>query len=491
MLERIGLKGPELPKAEKERLTLKLGALQRELLALKIPVMLLFEGWDAAGKGTLINALMLPMDPRHFVVYNEIHRGREEKGRPLLWPYWIRTPEAGKMAIFDRSYYSRIIHSRKLTGKAEAEALDQVLDFEHLMAENGTVVLKFFVHIDQGLQKQRFESLEENEATRFRVTKKDWKENKRYQQLWQKTDRILQRTNTKEAPWTIIDGSDLKVAGEQLLKTLTQRLEKTVAAAKKEAAPERKPLILETAAPCRTPVLECVDLDKTVDPKTYKRELRRYQERLRLLEYEIYQKKIPVIIGFEGWDAGGKGGAIKRLCEHLDPRGYRVYPTAAPSAEELAHCWLWRFWKTIPKRGHFSIYDRTWYGRVMVEPIEGLCTEAEYRRAFQEINRFEAQLADFGAVVLKFWMHISWDEQERRFHAREQDPDKRWKITDEDWRNREKWDRYLIAADRMLLKTATPQAPWIVVEGNDKRYARLKVLKRTTEALENRLAALD
>ena len=232
-------------------------------------------------------------------------------------------------------------------------------------------------------------------------------------------------------------------------------------------------------------------MDKCMDRETYREELKKCQKKLRDLEYQIYSRRIPVIIGFEGWDAGGKGGAIKRLCENLDPRGYRVYPTAAPTSEELAHNWLWRFWKTVPKRGHFSIYDRTWYGRVMVEPIEGFCTADDYRRAFREINDFEKQLTDFGAVALKFWMNISRDEQEKRFKERENDPDKQWKITDEDWRNREKWDAYVVAVDRMLLKTSTENAPWIVVEGNDKYYARIKVLKTVIEAIEKKIAELD
>ena len=487
MLEKVEAAVSEKERSSKETrasLALKLGALQREISAQKIPVIIIFEGWDAAGKGTLINDLMLPMDPRHFVVYNEIHRSREEKGRPLMWPYWTRIPAAGQTAIFDHSYYNTIIHSAKLSENERRFALEQVLNFERTLTDSGALIVKFFVHIDKKTQKKRFKKLIKNEATRFRVTKKDWRENKGYTGFYRRIDGILEATDTETAPWALIDGRHLAQAGEKVLQILTDKMGQAVAAAKKRPSPIRRPLILGSEEPCRTPVLDCVDLEKSVGREVYKRELRRCQEKLRQLEYEVYRKKIPVLIGFEGWDAAGKGGAIKRLCENLDPRGYRVYPTAAPTAEALSHHWLWRFWKTVPKRGHFSIYDRTWYGRVLVEPIEGLCTAEEYRRAFQEINDFESYLADFGAVVLKFWMHISRDEQAQRFRAREEDPDKRWKITEEDWRNREKWDRYLIAADRMLLKTSTRKAPWVVVEGNDKLYARLKVLKRIIEALE-------
>ena len=194
-----------------------------------------------------------------------------------------------------------------------------------------------------------------------------------------------------------------------------------------------------------------------------------------------------MVLGFEGWDAGGKGGAIKRLTEKMDPRGYTVIPTASPNDWEKAHHYLWRFWQAMPKAGHLSIFDRTWYGRVMVERIEGFCTTGEWQRAYKEINDMERDLYDAGAIVLKFWMQIDKDEQERRFKARQENPEKQWKITDEDWRNREKWDQYEEAVNEMLIRTSTPHAPWVVVEGNDKYYARIKVLETVVRAIEKRL----
>lgn len=194
-----------------------------------------------------------------------------------------------------------------------------------------------------------------------------------------------------------------------------------------------------------------------------------------------------MVLGFEGCDAGGKGGAIKRLTEAMDPRGYVVNPTAAPSAVEKNHHYLWRFWKDMPKAGHVAIFDRTWYGRVMVERIEGFCTKEEWQRAYKEINDMEAHLAHSGAIVLKFWMHIDKDEQERRFKERMENPEKQWKITDEDWRNREKWDQYEEAVNEMVIRTSTSYAPWIIVEGNDKYYARVKVLESVVTAIERRL----
>ena len=202
-----------------------------------------------------------------------------------------------------------------------------------------------------------------------------------------------------------------------------------------------------------------------------------------ILHSELDSRRIPVVLGFEGWDAGGKGGAIKRLTEAMDPRGYVVNPTAAPSAVEKNHHYLWRFWKA----GHVAIFDRTWYGRVMVERIEGFCTKEEWQRAYKEINDMEAHLAHSGAIVLKFWMHIDKDEQERRFKERMENPEKQWKITDEDWRNREKWDQYEEAVNEMVIRTSTSYAPWIIVEGNDKYYARIKVLESVVNAIERRL----
>ena len=216
-------------------------------------------------------------------------------------------------------------------------------------------------------------------------------------------------------------------------------------------------------------------------------EYEKLQKKLELLHGELYQLRIPVILCFEGWDAAGKGGAIRRLTSHLDPRGYQVCPTASPSELEKSHHYLWRFWNHVPKAGHIAVFDRTWYGRVMVERIEGFCTESEWHRAYQEINDMEAHFANWGAVIVKFWIHIDKDEQERRFNDRMTNPEKRWKITDEDWRNREKWDDYVEAVNEMLEKTSTKQAPWVIVEGNSKYYARVKVLETVVDAMEKKI----
>ncbi len=234
-----------------------------------------------------------------------------------------------------------------------------------------------------------------------------------------------------------------------------------------------------------------MDLEKTMDREEYRKKLDQLQKRLERLHGDLYRYRIPVVLGFEGWDAAGKGGAIRRLTSHLDPRGYQVCPTASPSSTEKAHHYLWRFWTRFPKDGHIAVFDRTWYGRVMVERIEGFCTEEEWHRAYQEINDMEAHLVHSGAVVLKFWLHIDKDEQERRFNDRMKNPEKQWKITDEDWRNREKWDQYEEAVNEMLEKTSTEDAPWIVVEGNSKYYARIKVMETVADALEKKIKEVE
>jgi polyphosphate kinase 2 (PPK2 family) len=234
-------------------------------------------------------------------------------------------------------------------------------------------------------------------------------------------------------------------------------------------------------------MLETIDLSKTIDENKYSRLLVKYQVALFALSYQIYLQQRPVVIVFEGWDAAGKGGAIKRLTEKMDPRGYVVHPIAAPNGDDATHHYLWRFWRRLPETGQTAIFDRSWYGRVMVERIEGFCQEADWKRAYREINQFERELVDFGTILFKFWMHISREEQLRRFETRAVDRLRNWKLTDEDWRNREKWDTYYEAVNDLLIKTSTVVAPWTVVEGDSKYYARIKVLKTVVNKLKKEL----
>lgn len=234
-------------------------------------------------------------------------------------------------------------------------------------------------------------------------------------------------------------------------------------------------------------MLGTVDLSLTLNEEEYSRDLIKYQVALNALCYQVYVQQRPVVMVFEGWDAAGKGGAIRRVTEKIDPRGYVVLPIAAPAGDDATHHYLWRFWRRLPDAGQIAIFDRSWYGRVMVERIEGFCREADWKRAYREINYFERQMVDFGIIVFKFWLHISKDEQLRRFQARSTDKLRSWKLTDEDWRNREKWDLYEEAVNEMLLKTSTLTAPWTVVEGNSKQYARVKILKTLVDKLGQEL----
>ena len=478
MLEKIDLSR----KAEKEvyrqaRDTYgpRLGLAQRKLKEAGIPVLILFDGMDAAGKGTQINRLIQFLDPRGFDVYASSRVTEEEAMRPFLWKFWTLTPENGRIAVFDRSWYRKVREDRfegRTAKKELSEAFRDICSFEKQLTDSGAVIIKLFLYISREEQKKRFKKLEESGETAWRVTKEDW---------------------------NIIEATDKSYGAMKILKTVTETLEdalekraqeKRLEEEKKKAAEKPLQSVENQAENSRyqNGVLSGIDLSKTMTREAYKKEIDRLQKKLELLHSELYRLRIPVVLGFEGWDAGGKGGAIRRLTSHLDPRGYQVCPTAAPNDIEKKHHYLWRFWNHMPKAGHIAIFDRTWYGRVMVERIEGFCREEDWKRAYQEINEMEAHLVNAGAVVLKFWLQIDKEEQKRRFEERMRIPEKQWKITDEDWRNREKWDQYELAVNEMLVRTSTTYAPWIVVEGNCKYYARVKVLRTVVEALEKKIA---
>lgn len=484
----------------------KLGLLQRKLREAGIPVMIVFEGMGAAGKGTQINRLIQALDPRGFAVYANDKATEEEQLRPFLYRFWTKTPAHGRIAIFDRSWYRQVTverFDRKIDEKDLPEAFADILSFERQLTDDGTVIIKLFLYISKEEQRKRFKKLEDSKETSWRVSKDDWRRNKEYDRYLEINEEMLQRTDTECAPWSIIEATDKDYAAAKIMTLVAdcflEALEEKAEREKQEKERrEKKQQDQETDGVSsvkeekyQNGVLSGVDLSKDLTKDEYKKQIDRLQKRLEFLHSEIYRLRIPVVLGFEGWDAGGKGGAIKRLTSHLDPRGYKVNPTASPNDIEKVHHYLWRFWNNVPKAGHIAIFDRTWYGRVMVERIEGFCTEAEWKRAYQEINEMEAHMANAGAVVLKFWLHIDKDEQERRFKERQENPAKSWKITDEDWRNREKWDQYESAVNEMLVRTSTTYAPWVVVEGNSKYYARVKVLKTVVDALEARIKEVN
>ena len=514
MLEKVDLTkklSKEEYKEKMPQLEARLGRLQRECKVLGIPIMIVFEGFGASGKGLQIGRLIQSMDPRGFEVHPIKNETEEERMHPFMWRFWTKTPAKGRIAIYDGSWYRRVLIDRfekRTKNKELADVFHSINSFEEQLAEDGTLIIKLLLDIDKKEQKKRFDKLEKNKETAWRVTQGDKERNVHYDEYAAMMEDMLFKTDTDYAPWTIIESMDkrfatlkiyttvIKAMADQIEKLQKEKEEKeakkladsesaaggetdAVAEIAKEADEEMKDL--------QVSILSKADLSLHYTREEYKEKLDKLQKKMEKLHGELYRRRIPVVLGFEGWDAGGKGGAIKRLTERMDARGYVVNPTASPNDIEKAHHYLWRFWRAMPKDGHVAIFDRTWYGRVMVERIEGFCTTEEWKRAYKEINDMEKDLYDAGAVVIKFWMHIDKDEQERRFRERQENPEKQWKITDEDWRNREKWDQYEDAVNEMLMRTSTDYAPWVVVEGNDKYYARVKVLRTVVEAIEARL----
>jgi len=468
----------------------KLAKMQREAIELGIPIVVLLEGWEAAGKGELINRMIRPLDPRHYNVHTTRKPTREERLRPFLWRFWNQLPAKGQMVIFDRSWYGSLMTERvKKRGKKKAalQPLEHINEFEKQLRNDGTLVIKCFLHISKKEQKKRFRKLHANPATTWRITEYNWKDHRNYKHYMNAAEKIISETDTSYAGWKIVAAEDRRYATVIVLNHLIAQLSKRIRsekAARRRAATARSARKVTRAAG-KSP-LDQVDLSLSLEREEYNKLLKRYQGKLRNLEFQLYRRRLPVIIMYEGWDAAGKGGNIRRLTQRLDPRGFDVIPVAAPSPLEKKHHYLWRFWKEIPKDGHIAIFDRTWYGRVLVERVESFAKEAEWRRAYGEINETEKQLTDAGAIVVKFWIHIDKAEQLRRFEERENTPHKRWKITDEDWRNRKKWPAYKAAVDEMLIRTNTDWAPWTILEGNSKLHARIKALKTVIEAIEAR-----
>jgi polyphosphate:AMP phosphotransferase len=475
-------------KSQKDASDLKLGNLQRVAKSLSIPTIILFEGWSASGKGTLINELILPLDPRGFTVYSDKKPTEEDAFYPFLRRFWRRTPTRGRIAIFDRSWNRRVITDRinkVLKGRRLLQAFEDIRSFERQLTDEGTLIVKFFLHISKEEQKRRFNALRANRSTAWRVTKDDLRQQARYDEYLAATENMLTETDADFAPWTVVEAHDRRFATLKIFATVIDALERAVAAMAQKSGTTATSSQL--ASSFKTTALDKVDLSLSLNEETYDARIGKAQDAIRELEYKIYLRRIPVVIVYEGWDAAGKGGNIRRLTKNLDPRGYGVVPIAAPNDLEKAHHYLWRFWAQMPKAGHITIFDRSWYGRVLVERVEGFCSEAQWRRAYREINGMEQHLGHFGTVILKFWLHIDPDEQLRRFKERENLSHKQWKLTDEDWRNREKLPQYKEAVEEMLHRTTTPDAPWIVVESNCKRYARVKVLEAVCDAIRQRL----
>lgn len=498
MLEKADLKA-KLSKEEYreliEPLKEKLTGLDSPMKDVNLPVIILFEGWEASGKGNIISKLILNFDPRWFKLWDTLPPTAEELREPVMWRHWKTIPEAGRMSVLDRSWYQEVSNLRIENGIDELtniRHMNEINNFERGLVDNGYLIIKIFLHISKKEMRRRMEELKAHKSTRWRVTEADERCLKEYDRYYDAYETMLETTNTPQAPWHVIPSMDrrqccyevFKVVSESIETAITRKREQDEASARKSAVimPGQYNFV-------KMPLLADISLEgKVLTDEVYRKELEKEQDRLSDLHNKLYQAKLPVIIAYEGWDAAGKGGNIKRVVAALDPRGYEVMPIASPTSEEKNRHFLWRFWTRLPKDGHIAIFDRTWYGRVMVERIEGFCSAADWQRAYGEINDFERQLYDWGAVILKFWIHIDQDEQLRRFTDRQNTPSKLWKITDEDWRNREKWPQYEEAVNDMFRYTSTDFAPWHVIEGNDKKFARVKTLRIINDAIEARLA---
>lgn len=463
----------------------KLAAQQLLIKEQKVPVLVLLEGWGTAGKGYCIGQIIENIDPRHFKVESMERKTGEEERKPFLYRHFTRIPEAGKFVFLDSGWMDEVVEERlhgELSEEKYAKRIESVRRFERQLTDNGYLVMKFFLHISKKEQTRRMERLTDEKDTVWRVGKKDLWQNSHYEKCMDAFSSYLKSTNMPSAPWYIVDAKSKKWTELQVLETLTQGI--GIALDNRDMA---VPLLQNVFPLERMPLLSEIPLDKTLDEETYRKELKHLKQRLGELHNRLYRKKVPVIIAYEGWDAAGKGGNIKRITSALDPRGYEVHPIASPEPHEKARHYLWRFWTRLPKTGHIAIFDRSWYGRVMVERLEGFCTENDWMRAYNEINEFEKELHDWGAVIIKFWVQIDKDTQLERFNERQNTPEKQWKITEEDWRNREKWDQYETAVNEMITKTSTTYAPWHILESVDKKYARIKALRIVIEELEKAL----
>lgn len=535
MLEQIDLNRTISKREYRERLIdlqTRLYDMEQALFEARVPALFAFEGWAGAAKVRTISVITRRLDPRGLRVHPISAPRTYETQFPWLHRFWLKTPSYGQIAIFDRSWYRHALGERVRQEAAIADwrgRCEDIVAFERQLADDGAVILKFWLHITQGEQNRRFRKLQKDKTTAWQVTEDDLWQNRHYDEMRDAVEDMIARTDTPYAPWVVLPATSahyVRVAAfEAILSALEARIGRRAppgVASREElldssgasfrrgldvlrtrgARPVPEPAgngaALEAPVTVTQPatlslgssVLGRVDLNQRIDGKTYDRRLSRLQAKLRLLGFQVYLQKRPVVVVFEGWDAAGKGGTIQRITEKLDPRSFVVHAIAAPAGEDKAHHYLFRFWRRLPPRGQLSIFDRSWYGRLLVERVEGFARPDEWQRAYAEINEFERQLVEFGTIVVKFWMHLSPEEQLRRFEERQTIPYKAWKLTDEDWRNREKWAQYEQAADEMLLRTSTPAAPWTIVEAEDKRFARIKALRTLVNRLEAELGAV-
>ena len=580
MLEKVDFNAEKLTREEYKPLykdlISKLIVLQQRARSAGVGLVVLFEGWGGAGKGSRISDLMYELDARatsvHVTEDFDMAAAAQFAGRewgvsdyfPVMQQFWKALGQRGDITFYDRGWYSAGIDQAlfELTNGEGRSAVDKLAErgvgedwtavardefhtnvvasyqriahnFERMLVDDGYLVIKLFVHVSKESQKKRLKRLHENPSTAWRVSEEKLAQTKLYDSAYKLYDQLLERTNFDFAPWTVVNGEDKRAANIQIATTLINAIESALESGFDADAEAAKAKAAENSARANAGVAEGGAEGKEIDdyeavlqaaqeeadlqhsqaprmsnyiimagyPKIdhsvekpriesdeeYRTLLKNEQKRFYELELEMYRKRVPLMLMYEGWDAAGKGGNIKRIAQAIDARAYTIFPSPAPTKPELMHPHLWRYWIRLPKAGHVGIYDRSWYGRVLVERVEGFASPSQWSRAYDEINGFEHELVQWGAVLLKFWVDITPEEQLRRFEARQEDPSKQWKITEEDWRNRDKYPQYKQAVDDMFRLTSTTFAPWIVLESDDKRYARVQALRAINAALEARL----
>ncbi len=461
--------------------------LQRICESMDIPILIIVDGWESSGKGYVINDLVRELNPKFYDVEVFERISGEDLEYPFMRKFWIYTPKKGHVKVFDRSFYYELMDNINIDGRELSKKIDSIKGIEKILYDDKTIILKFFLDVSKEVQKDRINEMKNSELRSFYIDVHDIDQNENYKSYRKHFEHILQLTNFKYAPWHIINSDDKKAASKEALGVVIEEVQKGI---ERVATQRENGIRIHRDYVADKKILDNINLGKNILAEDYS-QLENLQREVSEIFIKYHNRSIPIVLVFEGVDAAGKDGAISRLIRHVDPRLYKVHAISAPNEGENARNYLWRFYTKIPKDGYASIFSRSWYGRVMVERVEGFATLREWERAYGEMLEMERQIYSHGGLVIKFFVAIDKDTQLERFEDREIEPDKQYKITDEDWRNRDKWDEYIEAMDEMLDRTNVDFAPWIIVEGNNKNFARIKVIKEFLRLAKKHLAEYE